>query len=196
MKTRLSHATRKNLRRKFRKAEGLAEFQMEVLTDASEIVDELYPLYLSVYQRSRFHFEKLTKDYFREIGRKMPDRARFFIWRQNGKIRAFNLCLIQGDLLYDCCIGLDYSVALDLHLYFLTWRDVVTWAIQNGLKSYYSGPLNYDSKLHFRCLLAPLDLYVCHTSKFLNPLFRKALMFLQPTRHEPILKRFPNANEI
>jgi Uncharacterized protein conserved in bacteria len=42
----------------------------------------------------------------------MSDRARFFIWRQNGKIVAFSFCLVCGDAIYDECIGLDYSVAL------------------------------------------------------------------------------------
>ena len=53
----------------------------------------------------------------------MPDRARFFIWRQDGKMIAFALCLVHGDTIYDECLGLDYSVALDLHLYFYTMRD-------------------------------------------------------------------------
>jgi hypothetical protein len=42
----------------------------------------------------------------------------------------------------------------------------------------------------------PLDLYVMHTAAFLNPIFRQAVKFLEPTRHDPILRRFPNAHEI
>jgi len=33
-----------------------------------------------------------------------------------------------GDKIYDECIGLDYSVALGLHLYFYTLRDIISWA--------------------------------------------------------------------
>jgi len=83
-----------------------------------------------------------------------------------------------------------------LHLYFYTLRDVLTWAIKNGLKEYCSGPLNYDPKLHLGCELVPLDLYVMHTRGFLNPIFRHVLKYLEPTRHDPVLRKFPNANEL
>jgi hypothetical protein len=42
----------------------------------------------------------------------------------------------------------------------------------------------------------PLDLYVMHTNALLNPIFRRALHFLQPTKHDPILRQFPNAGEL
>jgi hypothetical protein len=42
----------------------------------------------------------------------MPDKTRFFVWRQNGRIAAFNLCLVHRQTLYDLGVGFDYSVAL------------------------------------------------------------------------------------
>jgi predicted N-acyltransferase len=192
----LSKATRKDLRRKFRKAERVPKIEMEIISDIGPLVEEVYPLYLAVHQRSPLKFETLTKDYFRAIGRRMPDRARFFIWRQLGKIVAFSLCLVCGDKIYDECIGLDYSVALDLHLYFYTLRDIISWALEHGLKYYYSNPLNYEPKLHLDCELVPLDLYVTHTNSLLNPIFRHFLKYLGPTRHDPVLQRFANADQL
>jgi len=192
----LSKATRKDLRRKFRKTERAAKIDRQVVDDITPYVDEIYPLYLEVHQRSPLKFETLTKNYFRAVGRRMPERARFFIWRQNGKIIAFSFCLICQDTIYDECIGLDYSVALDLHLYFYTLRDIISWALQQGLKNYCSNPLNYEPKLHLDCELVPLDLYVMHTAAFLNPIFRRAIKYLGPTRHDPVLHRFPNANQL
>jgi len=192
----LSYATRKGLRRKFRKTERAPKIEMEVVNDVAPHVDQIYPLYLQVHERSRFKFETLTKEFFCSIGREMPERARFFIWRQLGKIVAFSLCLVCGDTIYDECLGLDYNVALDLHLYFYTLRDVTRWAIEHGLRSYCSGPLNYDPKLHLGHELMPLDLYVMHTKALLNPIFRRALKYLEPTRHDPVLRRFPNADQL
>ena len=126
----------------------------------------------------------------------MPDRARFFIWRQNSKIIAFSFCFVCDDAIYDECIGLDYSVALDLHLYFYTLRDIISWSLQQGLKYYYSNPLNYEPKLHLDCELVPLDLYITHTNPLLNPIFRRVIKYLGPTRHDPVLQRFPNAHEL
>jgi predicted N-acyltransferase len=192
----LSKATRKDLRRKFRKAERAPQIEMEIASDIAPLIDDMYPLYLAVHERSPLKFETLTKEYFLAIAQSMPDRARFFIWRQNGKIVAFSFCLVCGDAIYDECIGLDYSVALDLHLYFYTLRDIISWALQQGLRFYYSNPLNYEPKLHLDCELVPLDLYARHTSALLNPIFRRVLKYLGPTRHDPVLCRFPNAHEL
>lgn len=192
----LGYVTRKSLRRKFRKVQRAPKIDMQVLTDVTPDIEEIFPLYLAVHERSAMQFEHLTKEFFCAIGREMPDKARFFVWRQSGRIIAFSLCLVCGDMIYDECLGLDYSVALDLHLYFYTMRDVISWAIAQGLRWYVSGPLNYDPKLHLRHELAPLDLYVRQTRAWLNPLFRFALKFLEPTRHDPVLRKFPNADEL
>jgi predicted N-acyltransferase len=192
----LSKATRKDLRRKFRKAAHAPKIDMEVVNDVAPLVDDIYPLYLAVHERSALKFETLTKEYFRAVAQRMPDRARFFIWRQNGKIVAFSFCLLCGDAIYDECIGLDYSVALDLHLYFYTLRDIISWALRQGLKYYYSNPLNYEPKLHLDCELVPLDLYILHTDPLLNPIFRWMIKYLGPTRHDPVLEKFPNADQL
>jgi len=192
----LGKATRKNLRRKFRKTEKTPPIVLDVVTDISPQIDEVYPLYLQVHERSPFKFERLTKEYFCDLGRKMPERTRFFVWRQLGRPIAFSLCMIHGETIYDEYLGLDYRVALDLHLYFYTLRDIITWAIGHGLKNYRSSPLNYDPKLHLGCELVPLDLYVTHTMTVLNPIFRRAVKFLEPTRHDPILRRFRNADQL
>lgn len=191
----LGKATRKGLRRKFRKT-ARAPITFEVLSDATPVVHEIYPLYLQVFARSKMHFEKLTPEFFCQLGRALPDRTRFFVWRQEGRAIAFSLCLIHHGTIYDEYLGLDYSLAYDLHLYFYTLRDILTWAMTQGLRAYCSSPLNYDPKLHLGCELVPLDLYVMHTGRLINPIFRRALRFLQPTRHDPVLKQFANADEL
>src|SRR5213083_1152940 len=192
----LSKATRKDLRRKFRKTERVPKIEMQFVTDIAPLIAEIYPLYLAVHERSPLKFETLTKEYFLAIAQQMHEHARFFIWRQSGKIVAFSFCLVCGDKIYDECIGLDYSVALSLHLYFYTLRDIISWALQQGLKYYYSNPLNYEPKLHLDCELVPLDLYVRHTNALLNPIFRRVVKYLGPTRHDQVLRKFPNADQL
>jgi predicted N-acyltransferase len=192
----LSRTTRKNLRRKFKAAGRAPAIEMTVLDDIGPIADEVYPLYLQVYDRSHLHFEKLTPEYLRELGRRMPDRTRFFVWRQGGRVVAVSMCMVQGDTIYDDYIGLDYSVALDLSLYYYTFRDVITWGIANGYKWYCSNSLNYDPKLHLRCRLDPLDIYVRHTSPSINAVLKMVLPWLEPTRYDKNLKRFSNYHEL
>jgi hypothetical protein len=192
----LSHAMRKNLRRKFRKATVGAPLVFAVSNDASALVNELLPLYQAVFARSELKFEELNADYLRELGRRMPDRARFFLWRLENRIVAFASCLVHNGVVKDNYIGLDYSVALDRHLYFLTWRDTITWAVQNGCHTYHSAPLNYDPKLHFRMHLEPLDLYVRPVQGWLSPLFTRILPLLEPTRYDRAIQQFPNKKDL
>lgn len=194
--SRLSYGTRKSLRRKFRKTDRAAHLALEVTTDLTPFLDEVYPLYLAVHERSAMKFETLTKDYLGRLGREMPERVRFFLWRLEKKIVAFSVCFVHEGTLYDEYLGLDYGVAHQLNLYFYTIKDILSWAIEYGLSFYCSSPLNYDPKLHLGCELAPLDLYVRHTANWLNPIFGRVVKLLEPTRHDPVLKKFPNAAEL
>jgi hypothetical protein len=196
LNTKLSHAMRKNLRRKFRKSANGPPIEFEVVTDLTPYAEEVLPLYQGVYHRAAQKFEELNVSYLSELGQKMPDRSRFLIWRMEGRIVAFASCVVHEGVLRDNYIGLDYSVALDRHLYFVTWRDTVIWAIQNGYRYYHSAPLNYDPKLHFRMELEPLDLYVRATHTPFNLVLRRLLPILEPTRYDPVLKKFPNANDL
>ncbi|HSP46115.1 MAG TPA: GNAT family N-acetyltransferase [Chthoniobacterales bacterium] len=192
----LGASTRKDLRRKFRRIAVAKPISVDVVTDLTPFVDEVYPFYLEVHERSPLKFERLTKEYLSSLGRRMPDRARFFIWRQNGKAIAFSVALVHDGTIYDDYLGLDYRVALNLHLYFHTLRDILSWSLAQGLTRYRSSPLNYQPKLHLGCALFPLDLYVRHTNRVLNKVFRPVLKFLEPTRHDPVLKRFRNARDL
>ncbi len=192
----LNSATRRKLRKKFAAAAVAPAIAMSVIDDVTSVIDDVYPLYLQVYNRSKLHFEKLTASFFSGLGRVMPDKVRFFLWRQNGQIVAFTLCMIEGDTIYAEYIGLDYSVALELHLYHYSVRDMISWAISQGYKWLCSSGLNYDPKLHLRHLLDPTDLYVRHTSLTANAVLKWILPLIEPTRYDPILKKFPNYGEL
>ncbi len=155
---------RSELRRKFRAADKAAPIEMSVTRDIAPIIDEVYPLYLQVYEKSPLHFEKLTKTFLCELGRRMPDKVRFFVWRQSGKPIAFSVSMVHGDTICNEYLGLDYTVALKLHLYYYAFRDIASWAIANGYKRWVSTGLSYEPKLQLRFRLVPLDLYVRHTS--------------------------------
>jgi predicted N-acyltransferase len=169
---------------------------MSVTDDAASFVDEIYPLYLQVFERSRMRFEKLTKDFFRQLGQRMNDKVRFFAWRRGNTLLAFSLCMVQGDSLYAEYVGFDYAVALDLHLYHYVVRDMINWGISKGYKWFRSSGLNYDPKLHMTHRLDPIDLYVRHTSILANAKFRLALPWIVPVRYDATLKLFANYKDL
>jgi hypothetical protein len=192
----LSGGARRKLRLKLKAAEHASPIEMSVVDNIAPMIDEVYPLYLQVYNRSSLHFEKLTKEYFCGLGTRLGDKNRFFIWRQNGKIVAFGCCLLQEDVIHAEYLGLDYTVAFDLHLYHYTFRDLISWGIANGYKWFHSSALNYDPKFHLRYRLDPIDLYVRHTSAFCNSILRRILPLIEPTRYDKTLRMFDNYDEL
>jgi predicted N-acyltransferase len=192
----LKSSSRRKLRKKLAATAGTSDICMSVTDDATGFVDEIYPLYLQVFERSKMQFEKLTKDFFRQIGQRMGDKVRFFAWRRGSNLVAFSLCMVQGDSLYAEYVGFDYVVALDLHLYHYVVRDMISWGIGKGYKWFRSSGLNYDPKLHMRHQLDPIDLYARHTSGLANAIFRRALPWIVPVRYDATLKLFPNYKEL
>ena len=186
----------RKLRYKYIKLNKKTPIPWEIVTDVTPFADEIYALYKQTHDRSKMRFEQLTPEFFALLGQKMGDSARYFLWRVDGRIAAFALCLVHGEEIHHLNIGFDYSVSLDLQLYYVTMRDILQWALSQGLKRYVTGQLNYDPKLHFRMRLAPLDLYSRHTSPLLNPIFKRVLPYLQPVRHDPIIQKFENASEL
>ena len=116
-------------------------------------------------------------------------KFRYFIWRQGSRAVAFSFCTIWNETLYDNDIGLDYSVAYELNLYYLTFRDLLNWALANGLRRYASAPFDYDPKLRLRLQLQPVDIYAKHTSLWLNPLIKVFARLFEPARTDPMLRR-------
>jgi hypothetical protein len=192
----LSANMRRNLRKKFKAASRVAPIEMHLVQDITPIIDDVYRLYMQVYARSQYQFEKLSKEYFCSLGRRMPDRMRFFVWRQDGRIVAFAMCMVHNETIYFEYLGLDYRIALDVHLYHYAIRDLLSWAMERGLKWCSTTAVKYDPKYHLRFALEPLDLYVRHTSDLANVVLRRLLPWFEPTRYDPILKQFPNYAEL
>ncbi len=192
----LSRNARRHWRKNLKATACVSDIHMSVIDDASNSTDEIYSLYLQVYERSKLHFEKLTGDYFRHLGRRMKDKVRFFMWRRGNALIAFSMCMVQGDQVFAEYIGLDYTVAIDLHLYHYITRDIISWAMDNGYKWFRSSGLNYDPKLHMRHRLDPIDLYVRHTSPLANVVLKVALPWLVPAKYDATLKMFSNYRDL
>lgn len=191
----MSGNARRHLRRNLR-ATASKDIRMSVTDDVAGLLDDIYPLYLQVYERSSLHFEKLTKDYFRLLGERMKDKVRFLLWHRGNRLVAFCMCMVQGDQLFTEYVGFDYAVALDLHLYHCVVRDMIVWGIQEKYKWIRSSGLNYDPKLHMGHRLDPVDLYARHALPGVNTAFKVALRWLQPVRYDATLKKFPNYGDL
>src|SRR5262249_21762252 len=64
MQSALNSATRRKLRKKFRAADDGAAIELTVTRDITPAVDEIYPLYVQVYERSKLRFQRLSHENF------------------------------------------------------------------------------------------------------------------------------------
>jgi predicted N-acyltransferase len=195
----MQKALRANARRHLKKNLAVtrgAGITMQVLSDPGPVLEDIHRLYLQVFEKSEFRFEKLTPDYFRQVAAQMGDKARFFTWRRGGKLIACSLSMVEEKTLHLEYLGLDDEVAHDLHLYHYTFRDQYNWAVQNGMTKIWSSALGYDPKLHLRFQLDPLDLYVQHVQPLMNAGLQRVLKWMVPARYDETLKKFPNYAEI
>ena len=191
IETRLSRVTRTNIRRKLRCTEaGAALTSLEVLSECSGVIDEIYPLYLEVAGREPAVLGILPREYFLEAGKRMPDRHRFFVWRREAKVVAFSFCTIWDNALCDNVIGLDYGVARELSLCHRAFHDMVEWALGQGLTEYCSAPFHYASRLHLQLEPVAVDLYVRHRSSVFNALVKRLAPWFAPGKTDPTLRKY------
>ena len=185
----LGKNTRKDLRKKLRHSQELCGLKTELREEITDIIDNVYELYLNNFNDADVHFEVLTRDFFLNICRNMPGIAKYFITYDKGKIVAFNLCLVKNGVFIDKFIGFDYTVAHKYHLYYTTFCHNIDWCIENGLKIYQPGFSDYHPKVRLGAKLIPLDIFVKTSSPWLNLSLKILRPFIEPKNLDPVLKQ-------
>ena len=186
----LSAASRYDLRRKFKKADKLAGIKMEIVSSLDEAaLTDVYRMYLDIVEKHDMGFELLPKEFFRLLSKNMPKETKYFLWRIDGKLAAFLLCLVSDEMLIDYYVGLDYKIALEYHLYFLKFRDVMNWCIKNKIKCYEMGITGYEPKRRLGFDFIPLYLYAKIRNKALRPIFKILCGILRFENFDPALKK-------
>ncbi len=185
----LSYPTRYDLKRKFKKVDGRVPIKLEVRDHLNGVLDEAYDLYCQMISRHEMGFEVMSKEFFSKISENMPSETKFFLWRIDQKLVAFAFCLISGDHFLDYYLGLDYAVAYNYHLYFVRFRDMMKWCLDNGMKTYEMGCTNYDPKKRLGFEFVPLSIYVKFRNKFINRFSKYICDFIEPQKHDPFLSQ-------
>lgn len=184
----LSHATRKQLRRKFRESETAGKINLKVVESVPDKIKDIYNLYFQTFSKSEVQFEKLNEKFFINISRNMGDQVKYFLWYIDDQLVAFDLCLVFGDTLVDEYIGMDYRFAYKYNLYYVTFRDIIKWSIGHGIKMYESGALTYEPKKRLGCRFVPLFVYAKHTNPVLNPFLKIICRILKPENFDKTLR--------
>lgn len=186
----LNRASRDGLKRKLKKIDRATPLPMEVrerLTE--EELDQVHALYTqTLLSHGEMSFEIMTKDFFRRISDNMPDQTRYFLWRLDGRIVAFALCLVSAERMIDYYLGFDYALAYDLHLYFTRFRDLMKWCIEKKIPVYEMGNTGYEAKRRLGFGFIRLFVYAKHLNKFINPFFHLLCRCLRPENFDATFK--------
>ncbi len=195
MMSRLSGASRYDLRRKFKKVDGSVKIDTEIVDELKGgVLEEVYGLYLQMIDKHEMNFEIVPIEFFRNIPKNMPGNVKFFLWRIEGKLVAFLFCLISGETIIDYYLGLDYEVAHKYHLFFIKHRDVMSWAINNGFKRYEMGVSGYEPKKRLGFDFTRQHIYARHRNPVVRPIFKLVCNFLKFENFDEDLKRIKKEN--
>jgi len=186
----LNRVSRDGLKRKLKEIDRAAPLPMEIREHLSEDeLDQVYALYTQTLLRhGEMSFEIMTKDFFRRLSGNMPAQTRYFLWRLNGRIVAFALCLVSAERMIDYYLGFDYALAHDLHLYFTRFRDLMKWCIENKIPVYEMGNTGYEAKRRLGFEFVRLFVYAKHLNKFVNPFFHLLCRCLRPENFDATFK--------
>lgn len=140
--SKLSKSRRKNLKRKLKSLDVL---RVEILnTGAVQFLDDtfraqLYRLFLNVYYQSEIHFDLLTAEFFDDLLQDGQSAGKVFLYWKDEILVGYNICFEYQGNLVDKYIGLNYPLAIEYNLYFISWFVNLDYAKQHHLKFYIAG---------------------------------------------------------
>ena len=180
----LSRATRRDLRRKIRAA---ADVRVEWRTEIDDIIGDIVRLYRATLARAEFAFEELTPDFFRLVLRELGPRAGCATYWIGERLVAFNLVLHDGTTLLDKFLGMDYTVARDYNLYYISWLENVRYCIEHGMTRLLAGQGLHREKLRLGSRLSPNWLWYRHRNRVLDVIFAAFERWFRLDRSDPEL---------
>jgi predicted N-acyltransferase len=180
----LSAGTRKDMRRKLKAGTAL---RVEWRRNVDDILVDIMRLYHETHANAELDFEELTPAYFSGVLRELGDRGACVAYWRDQHLIAFNLVLHDGKRLIDKFLGMDYAVARDYNLYFVTWMENVRYCIEHGLVTYQSGQGLHREKRRLGSRLRANWLWYRHRNRLLDPIFAAFERLARLDRHDPEL---------
>jgi predicted N-acyltransferase len=156
------------------------------------LAEKLWSLYLNVYEKSSFKFERLSRTFFEKI---LSDTcSTIVLFRNKEIIIGFVLLMEEGSTLKPLCIGLDYSISYEYDIYFNMLYEIIKIAIDRGKTSIEFGQTSYFPKLRVGACLENLSLFVRIRRHFPNMIMKKILPKLIEKQSYQNLRVFKNCD--
>jgi hypothetical protein len=185
---RLTRATRREVRRKLRRASTL---DVETVSSIESVAGEIDTLYESTREHSAVDYdalEALPPGYFAAVSRSLGERAVYKLYRAQGRLIGFNLLLVQRDRVIDKFLGMRYPEGPLNHLYVRSWMENVRYCLQHGKRRLQTGQTAYELKLRLGSTLEPRLVFFRHRSRVVNAALKALAPWLAFDRNDPVLR--------
>lgn len=165
----LKPSWRQKLRRNLRRSHDGVEIRCEIVGQPDEAtLDALFALFWQTYERATTRFERLNRRFLGALAAAAPVRCIVLRSAPHDTPVAFMLVYVDGPVLVNKFIGIDYRCPREWRLYYRLWEAALELAVQLGCTGIESGQTGYAVKWHIGHRPIPLWNWCQHR----NPLMR------------------------
>ena len=144
----------------------------------------LNDLYARVMGNAEFKLAELSKDFFSEQKKQLPDNYHVFGYFQNENLIGFISVFIFGKRIEVHYTGMEHEICKPIHLYQRMMYDVVKFGIENNAERLHFGRTAPEIKSTIGAVPSPMYGYVKHFNPVFNFLFvRNYTANLKPPRY-------------
>lgn len=162
------NSLRSHYRYRCKKAAGkLGEIKIEELAEQQSFNEEMYQLYLEVFENSNEKLEKLSIDFFKYFP------AKIITFTLKKEIVAFIQLMEKGEELVFLFGGFKHSLNLHYDLYMNLLLTIIDYGIKGGFKSIELGQTAEETKLKLGARGQVKYLYAFHHNPMVNKLIQR-----------------------
>ncbi|MEL7147104.1 MAG: GNAT family N-acetyltransferase, partial [Bacteroidota bacterium] len=124
-------------------------YQWEVIEDFSALSEEMFSLYLNVWNKSKYKFERLTPAFFQNLNTELGDNSFLLSCTDaDGQIVCAELVVVGEDTLIPMYLGLGYKTELNADIYNSVIYQSILEAEKRGKPWLVLGQTSYQVKAY------------------------------------------------
>lgn len=179
---------KKKFRKAFQKSEN-CNYKWEFLSDYKLIINEIFQLYLNVYEKSKYKFEKLTLDFFKNISELLTKEVFILSCRDsNENLLCAEIIIDDKENLIPLYLGLNYTYIKDSTIYYNIIYRTLLEAEKRGKKYLILGQTSYEEKAYCGAFFEKLFLGIYSPCLYMQFFIKYFFGFLFPKFKKPKIK--------
>lgn len=187
---------RSNYKKKFKKAILKSDkdgYKWEFIKDFSHLIKETHELYLNVFNKSDYKFEKLNMSFFKMVNEFLPDESSVLVCRSaSGELVSVEL-IIEGDNeLIPMYLGLNYKYTQDPTVYNNVIFRTLLEAEKRNKNCLVLGQTSYEAKAIKGALFEKTYLGIYSYKRSMKFIIKYFLKYLFPEFTKPNVNGISN----